>query len=159
MSIQEGDQIPNIELTILNENGLNRIQTEELFEGKKVILFAVPGAYTPACSDKHLPGFSNAGYKFKKKGIDFIACLSTNDSFVLDAWAKSQNVNDIVMLSDGNGLWTKAIGLELDASGFNMGIRSQRYAMLINNGRIEKLNLEDGIDVTISSAETILESL
>ena len=134
--------------------------TDELFGGKKVVLFALPGAFTPTCSAKHLPGFVNNFQAIKAKGVDAIACLSVNDAFVMDAWGKDQNVEDkVMMLADGNGDFTKAVGLTMDGTGYGMGLRSQRYAMVIDNGVVKTLNVEAPGAFEVSSAESVLKGL
>jgi peroxiredoxin (alkyl hydroperoxide reductase subunit C) len=160
MTIQVGDRIPAATLHYKTDDGIQKISTEELFGGKKVVLFALPGAYTPTCSAKHLPGFvANAG-AIKEKGVDTIACLSVNDAFVMGAWGKDQNVGDsVMMLADGNAELTKALGLELDASGAGMGLRCQRFAMVVEDGQVTKLNIEAPGAFEVSSAEAILSGL
>jgi peroxiredoxin len=136
------------------------VTTDQLFGGKKVVLFAVPGAFTPTCSARHLPGFVQHADEIKRKGIDRIVCLSVNDAFVMNAWGKDQNAaGRVTMVADGNGEFTKRIGLELDASKFGMGQRSQRYAMVVENGTIKKLFVEDPGAFSVSSAENILSSI
>lgn len=158
MSIQVGEQLPNIELRIMGEKGPEPVKTDDLFKGKKVVLFAVPGAFTPGCSLTHLPGYVINADKIKAKGVDSIICLSVNDAFVMDAWGKSQNAEEIIMLADGVGEFTSAIGLEQDLTAIQFGKRSKRYAMIINNGKVELLNIDDkGVDK--SSAETLLAAL
>jgi peroxiredoxin len=131
-----------------------------LFEGKRVALFAVPGAFTPTCSQQHLPGFVDKAEELTDKGIDTVACMSVNDVFVMDAWGKSQNANEkVLMLADGNGEFTAALGLQLDASGFGMGSRSQRFSLVINDGQVEILNVEDGGEFRVSSCEFMLDQL
>jgi len=159
MTIQTGDQIPNATLMTMGEEGPAPIATDEIFSGKKVLLFAVPGAFTPGCSMTHMPGYVVNADTIKAKGVDTIACMSVNDAFVMDAWGKAQNAEEILMLADGNGDFTGALGLELDASGFGMGKRSQRFAMLVDNGTVTQLNVEEGGGVDVSSAETMLALL
>ena len=135
MSIQKGDKVPAATFMTMGADGPEPIDTDTLFKGKRVALFAVPGAFTPTCSAKHLPSFKDQAEAIKAKGVDTIACTSVNDVFVMHAWGKDQGVSDEMhMLADGNGAFAKAIGLELDASGFGMGARSQRYAMIVDNG-------------------------
>jgi len=156
--IKVGDQIPALTLKIMGDEGVEAVTTNELFTGKKVVLMAVPGAFTPGCSKTHLPGFVANADKIKAKGVDDIICTSVNDIFVLDAWGRDQRAEHIVMLADGNGDFAAALGLDLDASGFQMGRRSKRYAMIVNDGVVELLNVDvKGIDT--SSAETILAAL
>jgi len=159
MTISVGEKIPAATLQTMGENGPAPITTNELFAGKKVVLFAVPGAFTPGCSMTHLPGFVVNADKIKAAGVDTIACLSVNDAFVMDAWGKAQNADELLMLADGNGDFTTALGLELDGTGFGMGLRSQRYAMIVDDGTVTLLNVESGPGIEVSSAETILEAL
>lgn len=159
MTIQAGDKIPSCTLNVMGENGPEEITTEAIFAGKKVVMFAVPGAFTPGCSLTHLPGFVVNADKIKAKGIDTIVCLSVNDAFVMGAWGENQNAEALVMLADGNGELTGALGLELDASGFGMGTRSQRYSMIVDDGIVSALNIETGPGIEASSAETILAAL
>lgn len=159
MSISVGDKIPGATLQTMNENGPGPISTDKIFFGKKVVLFAVPGAFTPGCSMTHLPGYVVNADKILAKGVDTIACLSVNDAFVMDAWGKAQNADHILMLADGNGDFTQMLGLELDGRGFGMGTRSQRYAMIVEDGTVTTLNVEPGGGVDVSSAETIMEAL
>jgi len=159
MAISEGDKLPSVKFKQVTSDGLSEVSTDEVFGGKKVVLFAVPGAFTPTCSAKHLPGFVQYADELKTKGVDAIACLSVNDAFVMDAWAKSQNADGIVMLADGNGEFTKAVGLEMDGSGFGLGTRSQRYAMLVEDGTVKKLAVEKPGAFEVSSAEAMLQAL
>ncbi|MGE4416670.1 MAG: peroxiredoxin [Marinobacterium sp.] len=158
MSIQIGDTIPNVELRVMGKEGPEAVQTADLFAGKKVVLFAVPGAFTPGCSMTHLPGFVVKADEIKAKGVDSIICTAVNDVFVMDAWGKDQNADEIIMLADGIGEFASAMGLDQDLSGIQFGKRSQRYAMIVNDGKVELLNVDEkGIDK--SSAETILAAL
>ncbi|MFT4767180.1 MAG: peroxiredoxin [Glaciecola sp.] len=159
MSISVGDKIPAGKLQFMGENGPAPISTDELFAGKKVVLFAVPGAFTPGCSMTHLPGYVVNADKILAAGVDTIACLSVNDAFVMDAWGKAQNAEQIMMLADGNGDFTKALDLELDGRGFGMGLRSQRYAMIVEDGTVSVINVEPGAGVDVSAAETIMAAL
>lgn len=159
MSISVGDKIPTCKLQLMGENGPAPISTDELFSGKKVVLFAVPGAFTPGCSMTHLPGYVVNADKILAAGVDTIACLSVNDAFVMDAWGKAQNAEHIMMLADGNGDFTKALDLELDGRGFGMGLRSQRYAMIVEDGKVTVLNVEPGAGVDVSAAENIMAAL
>ncbi len=160
MSIQVGDKMPAGSFGVMTSDGPGSISTDELFAGKKVVLFAVPGAFTPTCSAKHLPGFVQNVAALKSRGVDTIACLSVNDLFVMDAWGKDQGVGDaVVMLADGNGDYTKALGLELDASGFGMGQRAKRFAMVIDDGVVSQLHVEAPGEFKVSAAEFILENL
>ena len=158
MSIQIGDKIPQATLNYLKD-GVQAINTDELFAGKKVVLFAVPGAFTPTCSAKHLPGYVAKSEEFQKRGID-VACLSVNDAFVMGAWAKSQEVPDSVqMLADGNGVFTKALGLELDATAFGMGLRAKRFALYAEDGVVKQLFVEAPGEFKVSAADYVLEHL
>jgi peroxiredoxin len=159
MSISVGDKIPTGTLQIMGENGPAPISTDAIFAGKKVVLFAVPGAFTPGCSMTHLPGYVVNADKILAAGVDTIACLSVNDAFVMDAWGKAQNAEHIMMLADGNGDFTKALDLELDGRGFGMGLRSQRYAMIVDDGTVTLVNVEPGGGVDVSAAETIMAAL
>jgi len=160
MTIKVGDKVPQATFTTMGPEGPKPVTTDELFAGKKVALFAVPGAFTPTCSAKHLPGFKQNAADLKGKGVNTIACLSVNDVFVMNAWGKDQGVGqDIVMLADGNGDFTKAVGLELDASKFGMGPRSQRYSMVVDNGVVTQLNVEQGGEFRVSAADYMLEQL
>ena len=160
MTIQVGDRLPSATLTIMTAEGPKPLTTSELCEGKKVVLFAVPGAFTPTCSVQHLPGYVDNAQSLKDKGVDTVACVSVNDPFVMGAWGKDREVGeDLMMLSDGNGDFTAAIGLEMDGSGFGLGTRSQRYAMIIDDGVVSTLNVESGPGLDVSSAETILLEL
>ena len=160
MTIQVGDRLPSATLTIMTSEGPKPLTTTELCEGKKVVLFAVPGAFTPTCSVQHLPGYVDNAQSLKDKGVDTVACVSVNDPFVMGAWGKDREVGeDLMMLSDGNGDFTGAIGLEMDGSGFGLGTRSQRYAMIIDDGIVSTLNVESGPGLDVSSAETILSEL
>jgi peroxiredoxin len=136
------------------------IAIEQLTAGKRVVLFAVPGAFTPTCSARHLPGYLENANAFRSRGVEEIACLAVNDAFVVDAWAKSQSVGaDIVMLSDGNGQFTRAIGLDQDLSAFGMGLRSKRYSMLVTDGVVEVMNVEEGGEFRVSSADYLLSQM
>jgi peroxiredoxin len=160
MAIQVGDRIPSAKLRIMTADGPQEISTDEIFKGKKVVMFALPGAFTPTCSAKHLPGFVQKSDDLRKKGIDTIACLSVNDAFVMGAWGKDQKVGDkVMMLADGNGELTRALGLENDASGYGMGTRSKRYAMVVDNGVVKALNVEKPGTFEVSSAEAVLKGL
>lgn len=159
MTINIGDSIPAITLKIMGEKGPQDITTDALFSDKKVVLFAVPGAFTPGCSNTHLPGYVVLADKIKAKGVDAIVCLSVNDAFVMSAWGKSQNADELLMVADGNADFTKAIGLESDASSFGMGIRSKRYAMIIENGKVTHLAVEPPRSIDESGAEKILAHL
>lgn len=158
MSIKVGDKVPEGVFSVMGAEGPAQLSTAELFSGKKVVLFAVPGAFTPTCSIAHLPGFVVQYDEIIAKGVDKVACLSVNDVFVMDAWGKSANAENIQMLADGNGTFASALGLEMDASGFGMGVRSKRFAMIVNNGVVELLNVDEG-KFEGSSAETVLAAL
>ena len=160
MTIQVGDTLPSINLITMTTEGPKPISMTEISSGKKVVLFAVPGAFTPTCSAQHLPGFIEHNKELRDKGIDVVACVSVNDPFVMNAWGEDRKVGEeVLMLSDGNGEFTAAIGLEMDGSGFGLGTRSQRYAMIIDDGVVSALNVEPGPGIDISSAEKILEQL
>jgi len=160
MTISVGQRLPDATFMTMGENGPEPVSTSDIFGGKRVALFAVPGAFTPTCSAKHLPGFKERADEFKAKGIDNIACTSVNDVFVMGAWAKDQGVSgEMTMLADGNGEFAKAMGLELDGSGFGMGGRSQRYALVANDGVVESLHVEEGGEFKVSSADYVLENL
>lgn len=159
MAIAIGDTIPAANLMVMGANGPEGVSTDDLFSGKKVLLFAVPGAFTPGCSMTHLPGYVANADKIKAAGIDSIVCLSVNDAFVMGAWGQAQNAEEIIMLADGNGELTGKLGLELDGSGFGLGTRSQRYAMIVDNGSVTHLNVEEGPGVDVSSAETMMALL
>ncbi len=159
MTIQAGDKIPDCTLKTMGDKGPQDIATQDIFSGKKVLLFAVPGAFTPGCSLTHLPGYVVNADKIKAQGVDTIACMSVNDAFVMGAWGKDQNASEILMLADGNADFTAALGLELDGSGFGMGTRSQRFAMIVEDGTVTHLNVEDGPGIDASSAETMMTLL
>ncbi len=160
MTIAVGDKVPSVGLMQSTDGGPQKTTTDELFAGKKVVLFAVPGPFTPTCDAQHLPGFVKHADAIKAKGVDMLACVSVNDVFVMGAWGKSQNVgSNIVMLADGNGDFARALGLELDLSNFGMGQRSRRFSMIVDNGVVKSLNVEEGGQLDLSSAEKILEQL
>ena len=160
MTIQVGDKLPSVTITLATAEGNKPVTTDEFFAGKKVALFALPGAFTPTCSAKHLPGFKQLASEIKAKGVDVIACLSVNDGFVMRAWAEDQAVgDDIVMLADGSGDFTRAIGLELDASGAGMGKRSKRHSMIVEDGVVAALNLEEPGEFKVSAADYMLAQL
>lgn len=156
--IQQGQALPAATLSQLTADGMVNHQVTELFANKKVVLFAVPGAFTPTCSESHLPGFVVLADQIKAKDVDIIACVSVNDAFVMQAWGEAQNANEIMMLGDGDATFTKALGLEMDTAAFG-GIRSQRYAMVIENGVVTQLNVDEPKTFEVSSAEAILASL
>jgi peroxiredoxin len=158
MTIQVGDKLPAGKLKVMGPKGPTDITTDELCAGKKVVLFAVPGAFTPGCSMTHLPGFVVNADKIKANGVDTIVCLAVNDAFVMDAWGKAQNAEELVMAADGNAEFTHALGLELDATAFGMGVRSKRYAMIIDDGKVTYLGV-DAQAIEASAADAILEAL
>ena len=158
MSIQVGDKIPQATLNYLKD-GVQAISTDEIFAGKKVVLFAVPGAFTPTCSAKHLPGYVDKLPEFAKRGVE-VACLSVNDAFVMGAWAKDQQVPESVhMLADGNGAFTQSLGLELDASAFGMGLRAKRFALYVEDGMVKQVHVEAPGEFKVSAADYVLEHL
>ena len=160
MTIQVGDKLPNVTLTQATAEGPKPVSTEDFFKGRRVALFAVPGAFTPTCSAKHLPGFKQQAGDIKAKGIDEIACISVNDAFVMRAWGEDQAVGeDIAMLGDGNGAFTEAVGLGMDGSKFGLGKRSQRYSMIVKDGVVTELNIEQGGEFKVSSADYMLAQL
>lgn len=159
-TIKVGDTIPTGKLMTPSADGPREISTDEIFKGKKVVLFAVPGAFTPTCSAKHLPGFVEHAAEFKAKGVDTIACLAVNDAFVMKAWAKDQGVTDqVLMLADGSGNFTKALGLELDLVARGLGMRAQRFALVADDGRVTHLGVEAPGGFDVSRAEAVLEAL
>lgn len=158
MSIQVGERLPEVVLKRIND-GVESVDTRALFDGRKAVLFAVPGAFTPTCSEKHLPGFVEHFQQFRDKGIE-VACMAVNDPFVMQAWAKSQHVPEgLMMLSDGNGDFTRALGLELDASAYGMGIRAKRFALYAEDGVVKQLHVEAPGEYKVSSAEHLLASV
>ncbi len=160
MTIQAGDKMPSGAFKIPGPDGPQALTTEQLFKGKKVVLFAVPGAFTPTCDARHLPGFVQHAADFKAKGIDTVACMAVNDVFVMKAWGKSSAVDDkILMLADGNGEYAKALGLELDATGFGMGLRAKRFAIIVDDGVAKKVLVEGPGEFKVSSAEHVLGEL
>jgi peroxiredoxin len=160
MTIKVGERIPAATLKQMTKDGPANITTEQLFKGKTVVLFSVPGAFTPTCHAKHLPGYVRDVGKLKSKGVDTIACLAVNDVFVMDAWGKASNAGEnILMLADGNGDFTKSLGLELDASGFGMGIRGKRFALIAKDGVVTHLNVEAAGEFKVSAAEFVLAQL
>lgn len=161
MTIKVGDKVPSGNFGIMKSEGPGSISSDDLFNGKTVVLFGVPGAFTPTCSKTHLPGFVQNASAIKGKGVDTIACLAVNDVFVMDAWGKGSGADGkVLMLADGNAAYTKALGLELDASGFGMGTRSQRFAMIVKNGVVSKLEVEPSAgQCTISGGPSILSGL
>ena len=159
MTISIGDKLPDMTLTKVTADGPEPVDTADYFKGRKVALFAVPGAFTPTCSARHLPGFVEKDAALKAKGIDEIVCTSVNDPFVMGAWAKSANAGNVTMLADGNADFASAVGLTMDGSKFGMGTRSQRYSMVVNDGVVEALNVEGPGEFRVSSADYLLEQL
>jgi len=157
MAIAAGDKIPSV---TLKRTDMSNITTDELFKGRKVVVFAVPGAFTPTCSNQHLPGYIGQAAAIKAKGVDEIVCISVNDAFVMGAWGKDQDAGDkVTMLADGNGDFTKAVGLDFDGSGIGFGLRSQRYAMIVNDGVVETIHVEAPMKFEVSDADSILAAL
>jgi peroxiredoxin len=160
MTIKVGDKLPSISLKYMNKDGMQTATTDELFKGKKAVLFGLPGAFTPTCSAKHLPGFVTHADELKKKGVEVIACLSVNDAFVMDAWGKAQNAGEkILMLADGNADFAKATGLTMDGTGYGMGLRTSRWAMVLEDGKVKTLNVEAPGAFEVSSAEAVMKAL
>jgi peroxiredoxin len=160
MTIKAGDKIPSATLMQMKDGGPKPVKTDEIFTGRKVVLFALPGAFTPTCSAKHLPGFVQNADAIKAKGVDIIACMSVNDAFVMGAWGEQQGVGDkVMMLADGNGDFTRALGLEMDGTKYGMGKRSQRFAMIVDHGVVKELDVEEPGAFSVSSAEHILKQL
>ena len=160
MTIKVGDKIPSVKLRTMTKDGPKEITTDDLFKGKKVVMFGLPGAFTPTCSAKHLPGFVQHAKDIKAKGVDTIACLSVNDAFVMDAWGKDQKVGDsVLMLADGNAEFSKAVGLTMDGTGYGMGLRASRYAMVVKDGMVKALNVEAPGAFEVSSADAVLKVL
>ncbi len=160
MAIKVGDKLPQATLQVGTPQGPKNATTDELFKGRKVVLFAVPGAFTPTCSFKHLPGFIEKADQIKAKGVQEIVCLSVNDAFVMQAWGVDRGTGEkIKMVGDGSGGFTRALGLELDATNFGMGTRSQRYAMIVEDGIVKELLVEKPMEFKVSSAESVLENL
>lgn len=160
MAIQAGEKMPAGTFGVMTEAGPGAMSSEELFAGKKVVLVSVPGAFTPTCSMNHLPGFVEHATAIRGKGVDAIACMAVNDVFVMDAWGKDRGVGDnVIMLADGNGDYAKALGLEMDASGFGMGMRGQRFAIVVDDGVATRVSVEAPGEFEVSKAESILENL
>lgn len=160
MTIKVGDRMPAGTLKQMTKDGPQNMTTDQLFKGKTVVVFSVPGAFTPTCDAKHLPGFVEQAAAFKTKGVDTLACMAVNDVFVMNAWGKHANVGDaILMLADGNGDYAKALGLEMDAKGFGMGLRGQRFAVVVKDGVITHLNVEAPGKFEVSSAEYVLKQV
>ena len=156
--IEVGATLPKAVFSVLEDGDMKNPDTGTLFNNKKVVMFAVPGAFTPTCSAAHLPGYVALADKIKAKGVDEIICVSVNDAFVMDAWGKSQNATEITMLADGNGAFSTAIGLDMNTDAFG-GLRSQRYSMIVDNGVVSALNVEEGGAFKVSDAETVLQQL
>jgi peroxiredoxin len=159
MTIAVGDKLPDVKLVKATENGPEAVQSADYFKGKRVALFSVPGAFTPTCSAKHLPGYVDQAETLKAKGIDEIACTAVNDPFVMGAWGKASGSADVAMLADGNGDFAKAVGLTMDGSGFGLGLRGQRFSMVVNDGVVEQLHVEAPGEFKVSSAEYLIENL
>lgn len=159
MTIQIGDRLPNVTLGTAANGEIGETATDAVFAGKKVVLFAVPGAFTPTCSRSHLPGYMAHYDALRAAGVDAVACLSVNDAFVMAAWGKSQNAGDIVLLADGSGAFTEAVGLELDLTDKHFGVRSQRYALYAEDGVVRQLQVEAGGELKVSTAENMLRLL
>ena len=160
MAIKVGEKIPSLKLKTMKDGKMSDITTDEIFRGKKVVLFAVPGAFTPTCSMQHLPGFVEKAAEIKAKGVDTIACISVNDAFVMGAWGKDKGADGkVLMLADGNGEFAKAVGLDFDGSGIGFGLRSQRYALVAQDGVVKVLAVEEPMKFQVSSAEAILARL
>ncbi len=159
MTIAVGQHLPQANFMTPTKNGPQPVSTDDVFKGKRVALFAVPGAFTPTCDARHLPGFAERAQELRKHGVDAIACTSTNDVFVLAAWNKQSGSDDITMLADGNGDFARAVGLDADFAKFGMGARSKRYSMIVNDGVVESLNVEEGAGVEVSGADYMLKQL
>lgn len=160
MAIKAGDRMPSGTFKTKTPDGIKDISTDELFKGKKVVLFSVPGAFTPTCDAKHLPGYIEKAADIRAKGVDTIACMAVNDVFVMDAWGRHANVGDkVLMLADGNGEYAKALGLEMDARGFGMGTRGQRFAIVVEDGVARHVEVEQPKEFKVSAAEYILAKL
>ena len=160
MAIQVGGKIPSVKVKVVRADGTKEANSAELFAGKKAVLFAVPGAFTPLCSAQHLPGFVSKADEMKKKGVDEVFCLSVNDGWVMDAWGKDRGaLGKVTLIADGSGEFTRAVGLELDASGAGLGVRSQRYAAIVEDGVVKHLAVEKPMKFEVSSAEAILQKL
>ncbi len=157
MAIKPCERMPSGSFTRMGQEGPQKLTTEQLFKGKRVVLFSVPGAFTPTCDARHLPGFVDLADAFKAKGVDTVACMAVNDVFVMNAWGKHANVGDkVMMLADGNGEYAKALGLELDASGFGMGTRGQRFAIVVNDGVATHVEVEKPGEFKVSAADFVL---
>lgn len=159
MTISVGDKLPDVKLVKATQSGPEQIASSEFFAGRKIALFSVPGAFTPTCSAKHLPGYVEKADELRTKGIDEIACTAVNDAFVMGAWKDAAGSDDVTMLADGNGDFAQAVGLTMDSSGFGMGQRAQRYSMIVDDGVVTELNVEQPGDFSVSSAEHMLKQL
>jgi peroxiredoxin len=160
MTIKVGDKMPAGTFKTMTKDGPQNLTTDQLFKGKRVVLFSVPGAFTPTCDAKHLPGYVGLAAQLKAKGVDAVACMAVNDVFVMNAWGKASNVGDkVLMLADGNGDYARALGLELDATGFGMGRRGQRFAIVVDNGVATRVNVEGPGEFRVSAAEFVLGQL
>ena len=159
MTIKVGDKLPDVKLIKAGESGPEPVQTSDYFKGKRVALFSVPGAFTPTCSAKHLPGYVDKAGDIKAKGVDEIVCTAVNDAFVMGAWGKAAGSPDVTMLGDGNGEFANALGLPMDGSGFGLGQRGKRYTMVVNDGVVEQLHVEAPGEFRVSSAEYLLDNL
>ncbi|WP_164114911.1 peroxiredoxin [Sphingorhabdus sp. Alg239-R122] len=157
--ISQGDKLPSANLVKATENGPEQVATDDYFAGRKVALFSVPGAFTPTCSAKHLPGFVEKAEELKAQGVEEIACTAVNDAFVMNAWKDAAGSEAVTMLADGNADFVKQLGLEMDGSGFGMGTRGQRFSMVVNDGMVEQLHVEAPGDFKVSSAEYMLENM
>lgn len=160
MTIKAGDRMPAGEFGVMTASGPGKISTDEIFSGRKVVLVSVPGAFTPTCSMNHLPGYVEQAERLKEKGVDTIACMAVNDVFVMNAWGKDRDVGDkVAMLADGNGDYTRALGLEMDGTGFGLGMRGQRFAMVVDDGVVSHVAVEEPGKFEVSKAESILSAL
>ena len=160
MSIQVGDRMPEGSFATMSADGPDAVSTQDLFSGKKVVIFSVPGAFTPTCSAKHLPGYVEHAAALRAKGVDTVACMAVNDVFVMDAWGKDRGVGDkVLMLADGNGDYASALGLEMDGTGFGMGMRGQRFAIVVDDGVASHVAVEGPGEFEVSKAEAILDAL
>lgn len=159
MSISVGDKLPDVTFVKATANGPEQVSSADFFAGKKVALFSVPGAFTPTCSAKHLPGYVEKAAELKAKGVDEIACTAVNDAFVMGAWGQASGSDDVTMLADGNGTFAQAVGLTMDGSGFGLGTRGQRFSMVVDDGVVSELNVEAPGDFSVSSAEHMLGQL
>jgi len=159
MTISVGDKLPDVKLVKATQNGPEQVEASKFFAGRKVALFSVPGAFTPTCSAKHLPGYVEKADELRAKGVDEIACTAVNDAFVMGAWKDAAGSDDVTMLADGNGDFAQAVGLTMDGSGFGMGQRAQRYSMIVDDGVVTELNVEQPGDFSVSSAEHMLKQL